>query len=339
MRLNIPRFIPSIFSLTCIMITSLCLCQSNHSKYYQIDDECYIRTHDTKLYAHIRGKDSLAPVLLYLHGGPGSPMGVPILKAYAGPQLEEHFILVYLHQRGIMNSPRVPDSTHAIDNYVHDVYNVVGYLKKRFKNRNIFLLGHSWGGLILFKYLIDYPGDIYKVITVCTAVNIEAMINARMDMILEWARKIENQDIITGITRLQGKSILQEPGEFRILEQWMSQAYGGWHRNLDMQRINQAIDYEDQIPAWLTEQRHIEDLMITEILGMDLTRDLEILTTPLLSIAGRNDSSIPWTQIKEEFEHYGGPKTFILFEQSHHMVFMDEEELFVETVLDFLQAP
>jgi pimeloyl-ACP methyl ester carboxylesterase len=329
----------NILLVACFFLCNTCTCQFNHTAKAKFDDEVYISTKDTRLFAHLRGSDSLAPVLLYLHGGPGSPLGVPILKAYAGPQLEEHVIMVYLHQRGIMKSSRVPDSTHTIDQYVRDVSTVVGYLQQRFKNRHIYLLGHSWGGLLGLKYLLEYPGHIDKIITVCTAVNIEAMITGRMDMILEWARATDNEDIIAGITRLQDKSIQDDPWEFRVLEHWMTQAYGGWHRNLDIHRINQAIDYEDHFPEWLKDQKHIEDLMIPEILGMDLTSELETLSTPLLSIAGRHDSSVPWMLIKEEFDHYGGPKTFQVFDHSHHVVFIDEEHLFVETVLNFLQTP
>ena len=85
----------------CLLISSTHACIFENPQGHDIDQEVFINTDDTQLFAHIRGADSLAPILLYLHGGPGSPMGVPILKAYAGPELAKHFILVYLHQRGI----------------------------------------------------------------------------------------------------------------------------------------------------------------------------------------------------------------------------------------------
>ena len=46
-----------------------------------IDEEVLIDTGDAELFAEIRGSDRGAPLLLYLHGGPGSPWGVPIFRA------------------------------------------------------------------------------------------------------------------------------------------------------------------------------------------------------------------------------------------------------------------
>ena len=143
------KFLINILSLTLISspINLAVYCQSN------VNQQVIIETEDTALYANIRGKDENAPVLLYLHGGPGSPLGVPLLRAYSGPQLEEHFILVYLHQRGIMKSQRVPDNAHTLNNYINDIDHVVQFLKKHFGSRDIYLLGHSWGGVLGYLYL------------------------------------------------------------------------------------------------------------------------------------------------------------------------------------------
>jgi pimeloyl-ACP methyl ester carboxylesterase len=58
----------------------------------------------------------------------------------------------------------------------------------------------------------------------------------------------------------------------------------------------------------------------------------------LLCIVGKDDVDVPWRIVQEEIRAYGGPVDFRLFENSHHMPFIDEEELFVETVTRFLSA-
>ena len=123
-----------------------------------------------------------------------------------------------------------------------------------------------------------------------------------------------------------------------VLTKWMSQAYGGWHRNLDINRVNKAIDYEENFPEWLNDQKHIESILIDEIMTINLTDSIDEISTPLLCIAGKEDTDAPWTIIKDELENYGGDKTFKLFEKSHHMVFIDEEDLFVETIVHFFKT-
>ena len=311
-------------------------CQPGNAIRIPVNEDIYIATEDTELFANIRGKDSKSPILLYLHGGPGSPLGVPILKAYAGPQLENHFLVVYLHQRGIMKSKRVSDSKHRIPNYVKDVHYVVNFLKKKFNNRDIYLMGHSWGGLLSYLYLIEYQDDIQKIITICTPLDVELSIKERINMMLIWAKDTNNAEAIEELNDLQDKSLSDIEEKSEILEKWMTRAYGGWSRNLSVKRIDAAVDYEDRFPLWLKEQKHIEELMIQELLGVNLMSSIHSLSIPLLSIAGAEDTSTPWYVVKYGVDKYKGEKTFVLFENSHHMVFMDEEDLFVEIVLKFL---
>lgn len=320
-----------------LIIFSYTSCSTRISSQDVIDEDIYISTEDTKLFSNIRSNDSLSPVLLYLHGGPGSPLGVPLLKAYAGPQLEDYFIMVYLHQRGIMKSERVDDDAHNISKYVEDIHYVVNYLKNRFKGREIYLLGHSWGGLLSYMYLLKYENEVDKFVAVCVPLDAEAMTYGRIDMMLQWASGINNRQAIDELNALKNKPVSMLPDDAATLQKWMSRAYGGWHRNLDMNKVNRVIDYEEDIPAWLNEQKHIESLLIDEILNINLTDSIRKLDIPLLCMAGKEDTDVPWYIVKEEFDKYGGPKTFRLFENSHHMIFIDEEDLFVETIVKFLR--
>jgi len=303
-----------------------------------VNQQVFIETEDATLYANIRGRDEKAPVLLYLHGGPGSPLGIPLLRAYAGPQLEESFILIYLHQRGIMKSPRVPDSTHTLNNYVNDIHHVVQFLKKNFAKRDIYLLGHSWGGVLGYLYLLENQNDIKKFVAVCTPINAKSMIFGRIDMILKWAESTNNQKAIKELTPLKDRSPHEHAADFKILGKWMSRAHGGWHRNLDRARINQAVEYEDLLPKWLDEQQQIEDIMQETLLQINLEDRIQEIKVPLLCIVGKEDVDVPWYLVEKDIKKYGGEKTFVLFKNSHHMVFIDEEDLFISTVVKFLKS-
>ncbi|MCK4346584.1 MAG: hypothetical protein KAX05_14970 [Bacteroidales bacterium] len=70
-----------------------------------IDKEFHVKSGGTELYIKVRGQDINKPVLLYLHGGPGEANGPLLFQAYAGPELEKHFVVGYLHQRNTCMSP------------------------------------------------------------------------------------------------------------------------------------------------------------------------------------------------------------------------------------------
>jgi len=326
-----------ILAFTLLITISTVSCATRKDSANAINEDVFIKTKDTKLFANIKGYDISMPILLYFHGGPGSPLGIPIFKAYSGHQLEKNFIVVYLHQRGIMNSERIPDSAHTVSNYVQDIHYVVSYLKNRFQGQKIFLMGHSWGGLISYMYLLEYENEVDKFVAICTPLNSETMLKGRIEMIQQWAINTNNQQAIDELKNLQNKSIYLSEEESAVLVRWMSKANGGWHRNLNMKKVNDAIDYEENIPIWLKEQKHIESNLIEEILSINLTDSVKNLRTPLLCLAGKEDTDVPWYIVKEEFENYAGPKEFKLFEKSHHMIFIDEEELFVETVTNYLK--
>ena len=93
----------------------------------------------------IRGVDRRKPVLLFVHGGPGSAH-IGILRNFQ-KELEKNFIVVQWDQRGagLSGLESVPDETYNKEQFVADGLAVTQYLRERFKQDSIFLVGHSWG--------------------------------------------------------------------------------------------------------------------------------------------------------------------------------------------------
>ena len=93
----------------------------------------------------LRGHDVEAPVLLFLEGGPGgTALGS---MRYAGQPLEEHFTVATWDQRGTGKSASAlePLDTLTVAQAVADTIEVTEYLRDRFDEERIYLLGSSWG--------------------------------------------------------------------------------------------------------------------------------------------------------------------------------------------------
>ena len=96
----------------------------------------------------LRGNNVDAPVLLFLEGGPGgTALGS---MRYAGQGLEKHFVVATWDQRGTGKSATAlePVATFTVAQAVKDTIAVSQYLRVRFGESRIYLVGSSWGTVL-----------------------------------------------------------------------------------------------------------------------------------------------------------------------------------------------
>jgi proline iminopeptidase len=111
----------------------------------------------------IRAYDANKPVLLYLSGGPGQS-SLPWPRVLFD-ELSREFILVGWDQRGTGKSYAAlnPDENLTLDQTVVDTIAVTNYLRERFDEEKIYLLGESWGTTLAVLAAQQRP-DLYHAI-------------------------------------------------------------------------------------------------------------------------------------------------------------------------------
>ena len=111
----------------------------------------------------IRGYDVDKPILLYLSGGPGQS-SLPWPRVLF-EELSQDFILVGWDQRGNGKSYVAldPASTLTLDQTIADTIAVTNYLRDRFDEEKIYLLGESWGTTLAVLTAQQRP-DLYHAI-------------------------------------------------------------------------------------------------------------------------------------------------------------------------------
>ena len=99
----------------------------------------------TKQWIVMRGKSAANPVLLYLAGGPGGTE-TGWFRKFNGA-LEDHFVVVNWEQPGAGKSNAALWNGRGLtpDQYVRDGLQLTNYLRQRFHQDKIYLVGHSWG--------------------------------------------------------------------------------------------------------------------------------------------------------------------------------------------------
>ena len=111
----------------------------------------------------LEGRYESNPILVYLHGGPGSPL--PFNAGCRGlfPKLTERFLMVYWDQLGCGINNRTIDNTFSIDSYVSMTVALIKALRTDYPNTPINLLGVSWGSILAAKAAEQVPQLIHRV--------------------------------------------------------------------------------------------------------------------------------------------------------------------------------
>ena len=143
----------------------------------------------------LRGRDATAPVLLFLEGGPGgTALGS---MRHAGSGLEDHFVVATWDQRGTGKSAiaREPVETLTVDQAVRDTIEVVDYLRDRFDESRVYLVGSSWGTTLGTLVVQERPDLFHAYIGSGQMVDQQETDKVMYADTLAYARRVGNQSL------------------------------------------------------------------------------------------------------------------------------------------------
>jgi proline iminopeptidase len=316
------------------LIGVLSLPYSMIARHGPLAETTLVKSNDTQLYVELRGGAERAPILLYLHGGPGNPLGVVAFRSYVGPALESRFLVCYLEQRGVLSSPAVSDASLTVSNHVSDVHYVIKYLGTRFPGRKIYLLGHSWGGTLAVLSILGKEGMVAGVIDVAGPLNVPASLSASYGATAKWAEEAKNSEAALELKAL-GPPPYRDFNQQIVLSKWSSSAQGGIAQNISEEKLLSRPPFTSMEDSWQGTQLRTGKAMYAEVSAINVEPRLAGVKTPLLVICGKLDTVTPCAELQESYKLYGGPKQWVELGASHHLCFVDEPEPFVKAVSDF----
>ena len=115
-----------------------------------------IEINDTWLHAETFGRDT-SQVVIVLHGGPGNDYR----SLLSLQELADDFQVVFYDQRGSGLSERVPEEEISLAIFIEDLKAMVDHYSK---DEKVFLIGHSWGGMLASAFIGRYPELIEKAV-------------------------------------------------------------------------------------------------------------------------------------------------------------------------------
>lgn len=288
-----------------------------------------------------RGIDTRNPALLILHGGPG--VSEASLFRYFNSELEQHFLVVNWDQRGTGRSFHgdIPPDSMTIAQFLHDLDDVVELIKKRFHQKRVILLGHSWGSALGTIYTQQHPEKVAAYVGTGQVANMSQGERTSYDYALSQAVARDNRKAIEALREIGLPP--HTVGEMLISRHWAEQFGGAFHGPLSTGNLIWA--------ALKTDEANLVDLMLfgrgnrfslehlwMEFSQLDLTsyKNFEV---PVFFLMGRYDRQVPATLAASYFQTIEAPcKQLIWFEHSAHHPSFEEAETFNRIMIEDILA-
>ncbi len=296
----------------------------------------------------IRGCSVANPVLLYLHGGPGtSELGM--LRTYNMPSLEQRFTVAVWDQRGAAKSYGAlkPASGMTVERLVADTGELVELLCRRFGQQRIYLVGHSWGSALGVLAVKRQPERFHAYVGVAQMVNMLDGERLSYAWTLEQARQAGDRRSVAKLERI-GMPPYSPPMRPKVITQRAILArYGGevyGSRSGGMMIVLSCLLRTSEY-GWLDRVNYFRgifasmDLLWPQIMSIDLFEQTPKLDVPVYFLLGRHDYEAPSILAERYFRALVAPrKRLIWFGRSAHFVNTEESDAFNRFFVEELLA-
>ena len=304
----------------------------------------------------IRGENAKNPVILYLHGGPGTSM-MHFITYYekletkrVNERLEKYFTVCYWEQRGagMTYSKSTDPSTMTLEQMVEDTREVTAYLRSRFNQDKIYLMGQSWGSYLGVNIIQKYPEHYLAYIGVGQTVNFVESERLSYSYMLNHAKDIDDKDAFEKLERFdpyaQGFPMLQEKGhqlDYLMVRTKLVGEYGIGH----VHQFPRGMSYFKAIPRtlfafkgytvrekinWLIGNDFSMVQLFPAMVGIDLFESATKFEIPVYIVQGLYDYQTSQVLAEKYFNAIDAPKKeFFMFENSAHSPNLEEPERFV----------
>ncbi|MBN2840242.1 MAG: alpha/beta hydrolase [Coriobacteriia bacterium] len=274
----------------------------------------------------IRGRSADSPVILYLAGGPG---GTDLGAMRADVTLEQDFVVVTWDQRGAGKSYQAlePVETLTLEQMIADTIELTEYLRERFEERRIYLVGNSWG-TILGALAAEQRPDLYHAV-----IGTGQMVSPRETDIMfyedtvTWAEHTGRDELLSALLEV-GPPPYDDLLDYELAlsheHEWNPypelDAGKEMPGNLFVPE-NTFIDRVNGLRGFLDTFA----VLYPQIQDVDLRNDVPRLDVPVTVVLGAHEARGRAVLAREWFEMLDAPsKDLVVFEHSGHRPLFEE---------------
>ena len=269
----------------------------------------------------VGGKMVEMPVCFVLHGGPLIDMGYlrPWMDA-----LSDVMQLVYIDYRGTGRSERMPVETYTLENTIDDLE----ALRLHLGLDRIAVLGHSHGGILAMPYALKYPDSVSHLVLVATTPYTGPELEAESEA-NQKALASERPELASLLDELTQKNLNQPKTEEEHRARF-HQTFRLYFHRFDPQIIHdvaeRTIFSTEKLRYWIENESH----------KYDVRPRLREIAAPTLILAARFDWRTTLKHAEIMKQGITGAE-LVVFEESGHQLYIEEEDKFLATVRDFIK--
>lgn len=292
----------------------------------------------------IRGENERNPVILFLHGGPGSPE-LPMIK---DTELEKYFTVCYWDQRGAGMTYRSDTDLASMttEQFVEDTRQITDSLCKWYGVEKIYLMGHSWGSYLGIKTIEKHPELYHAYIGIGQVCNQLESERRAYDYIVAEARKAGDTKTVEAFEKYDKFASDFPSNDYLLTLRTPSMnKYGVGIKHKDCSMLDIALDllyyrgytFMDKIhylQGTIFSLNHMFHKVIEDNLFETSTR----FDVPVYIIQGKYDYQVSYQLAKEYFNSVNAPKKeFFTFEESAHSPNLEDSKRFVEVARSIIK--
>lgn len=268
-----------------------------------------------------------APVILFLHGGPGSSRMKQ--AAVFSNLLQEHFQVVQWDQRDTgrtlaLNKSSVPITLQLME---EDTYELVRMLLDKFKQKKLYLVGESWGTVLGFSMAAKHPELLHAYMAFSPVVD-----QTRSEKILLENLKCYAREKGETTGQMELETVMIPYGDYSQLyysRKWMLKRDGYQLADKDTVALKEYItDWgKTWMPTW------------NQALRQNLFAELPKVACPVYFFLGEKDLQTNFGIARDYFSILKAPKKAIYtFPDAGHSVLTDEagpvQEIIIRNILN-----
>jgi pimeloyl-ACP methyl ester carboxylesterase len=302
-----------------------------------ISEKIHVNINGVEQGMFIKGKDSSNPVLLYLHGG----MPDYFLTHDYPTGLDDCFTVVWWEQRGsgLSFSPDLPPESVNPDQLVSDTLAVTDYLRSRFGQDKIYLMGHSGGTFIGIQAAAQAPELYHAYIGVAQMSNQLESEKLAYTYMLQRFKDDGDAKLVRSLEEAAVTDSVPLPDSYLSVRD--SAMHGlGIGTTHDMRSVvtglllrsfeNREYTLSEKVDMWRGKILSFNRLWNTQ-LSTDLTKKVTRLQLPVYFFHGGYDYTVSYPLARSYYEQLDAPvKGFYTFTESAHSPLFEEPTRMLE---------
>jgi pimeloyl-ACP methyl ester carboxylesterase len=290
-----------------------------------------------------RSEDVANPVVLFLHGGPGTSQLTANRRNTRS--LERSFVVVTWDQRGAGKSYRAIHDTRrmTIAQFVDDTVDLTRMLLDRYGQEKLVLVGHSWGSVIGAMAAAAHPELYHCYVGIGQVAHMREGEALSYRWVLQQARDRGDARAVQALVAMgpppyrgdwQRATIRQRALLARFGGETQGSRTGAMTHVLGALLVSREYSYRDRVNYFRGIFGSMR-LLWPELMEVDLFESVPEIAVPVVFAEGRYDMESPSEIAARYFSALRAPsKQLVWFENSGHLPNTEERAAFNRMMID-----